>query len=372
MFLMIAKQALDDACIDVQTEDGSHIGTFVGIAPNTFLESGSDALPEDCFERRYKVVLDPNASTLTAYKLNLTGPSMDINAACASSLVAMHQAINSLRAGDCDAAIVGGVSIAYPQLGGYATQDGKIFSISGQCRPLDSRSDGSVPADGVAAVILRPLSAARAAGDRIYAVIEGHAIGTDGAVDKIGFTVPSSSGQAKVLSAAMVNSGVAPQSIRYVEMHGSGTSIGDALEYKGIERAFAAYEKAVSSGGAWTRMASMCNSGAVSPTGTEQASQLAMPARKLFVGSNKGNFGNSEAASGLFSLIKASLALSKGVVPPMRQLGECNDLMGVVEGSAQPLRSQLKLERGDRVGVTALGYGGVNAHCILANADSVE
>lgn len=373
MFLMIAKQALDDACIDVQTEDGSNIGTFVGIAPNTYLESGAQALPQDTFERRYKVVLDPNASTLTAYKLNLTGPSMDINAACASSLVALHQAINSMRAGDCDAAIVGGVSIAYPQLGGYATQDGKIFSVSGQCRPLDARSDGSVPADGVAAVILKPLTAAREAGDRIYAVIEGHAIGTDGAVDKIGFTVPSSSGQAKVLSAAMANSGVAPQSIRYVEMHGSGTSIGDALEYKGIERAFAAYEKAVRSGGTLTRMASMCNSGAVSPTGTEQTADLSLlpQARKLFVGSNKGNFGNSEAASGLFSLIKATLALSKGVVPPMRQLGDCNELMGVLPTSAQPLRAQLKLERNDRIGVTALGYGGVNAHCILANADSI-
>ncbi len=374
MFLMTAEQALKDASIQVRSVDGSNIGTFVGIAHNTFLESGPAALPGDTFERRYKVVLDPNASILTAYKLNLTGPSMDISAACASSLVALHQAINALRAGDCEAAIVGGVSIAYPQLGGYATSDGKIFSVSGQCRPMDARSDGSVPADGVAAVVLKPLDAALAAGDRVYAVIEGHAIGTDGAVDKIGFTVPSSSGQAKVLHAAMMDARVPPQTIRYVEMHGSGTSVGDALEYKGIERAFAAYERSVKNGGgdSWTRSNSACNSGTISPTGTEQAAQPCQPARTLFVGSNKGNFGNAEAASGLFSLIKAALCISKGIVPPMRQIGDCNELMGVSKTGAQPLRAQLKLDKGDRVGVTALGYGGVNAHCILTSAGSVE
>lgn len=352
MFLMTAQQALKDASIEVKTVDGSNVGTFVGIAPNTYLESGPEALPLDTFERRFKAVLDPNASTLTAYKLNLTGPSMDINAACASGLVALHQALNALQAGDCEAALVGGVSVAYPQLGGYATSEGKLFSINGQCRPMDARSDGSVPADGVAAVVIKPLSAAKAAGDRIYAVIEGHAIGTDGAVDKIGFTVPSSSGQAKVISAALMDAGVHPQSVRYIEMHGSGTSVGDALEYKGLERAFAARENALHNN----------SKGTVSPPSS----------RRPFVGSNKGNFGNSEAASGLFSLIKAALAVNKGIVPPMRQLGECNALMEVSKASAQPLRTQLKLERGDRIGVTALGYGGINAHCILASVDAVE
>ncbi|EGX94166.1 non-ribosomal peptide synthetase [Cordyceps militaris CM01] len=368
MFLMIAEEALQDASIPVRTVSGSNIGTFVGIAPNTYLSSAlPSSVSSSAFERRYKAVLDPTASTLTAYKLNLLGPSMDVSAACASSLVAVHQALRALRAGDCAAALVGGVSLAYPQLGGYATSDGKIFSARGQCRPLDAAADGSVPADGVAAVVLKPLVAAQTDGDRVYAVIQGHAIGTDGAVDKIGFTVPSSSGQAKVISAAMADARLARhQGVRYVEMHGSGTSIGDALEYKGIERAVAAYE---ATGGE-----SRCSSGAISPTGTEQQpSDTKQTPRTLFVGSNKGNFGNAEAASGLFSLIKASLAVSRGVVPPLRQLGDCNELMGVAEGSTvQPLRKQLRLEKGDRVGVTALGYGGVNAHCILASLEAVE
>ncbi|XP_044717203.1 AMP-binding enzyme domain-containing protein [Hirsutella rhossiliensis] len=377
MFLVVAQEALKDASISTSRTQGTNIGTFIGIAHNTFLHSGSEAAVTDSFERRYRVVLDPNASTFTAYKLNLTGPSVDINTACASSLVAIHQAINSLRAGDCETALVGGVSVSFPQLGGYATSDGKIFSVSGECRPLDARSDGSVPADGVSAVVLKPLSAARAAGDRIYAVIEGHAIGTDGAVDKIGFTVPSSTGQAKVVRDAIVSSGVDPQSIRYVEMHGSGTSIGDALEAQGLERAFSAAEAAWAGGElpsttSSTRLSSGTGSAAMSRSASRAKAVPSPAARELLVGSNKGSFGNSEAASGLTSLIKASLAVHRGVVPPMPQIGDVNPLIDLSKTRVRPLRSHLKLEIGDRVGVTALGYGGVNAHCIVSSPETAD
>lgn len=313
------------------------------------------------------MVLDPNASTFTAFKLNLTGPSLDINTACASSLVAIHQAINSLRAGDCDVALVGGSSISYPQLSGYVTSEGKIFSATGQCRPLDAQSDGSVPADAVAAVVLKPLRAAKQAHDRIYAVIEGHAVGTDGAVDKIGFTVPSSSGQAKTVRAAISNSGVDPATVRYVEMHGSGTSIGDALEVQGLERAYAS-SKHGSASASGSASSSRKDSAIGTPERVKPGSGNARS--ELFVGSNKGNFGNAEAASGLISLIKAALALRNGVVPPLRQLGEVNGLIDLGKGCVRPLTSHLKLGSEDRVGVTALGYGGVNAHCILASKDA--
>lgn len=117
---MTAKQALKDASIPTPQADGANIGTFIGIAHNTFQHASSDTATATAstFESRYSVVLDPNTSTFTAYKLNLTGPSMDINTACASSLVAMHQAINALRAGDCDVALVGGVSLSYSELAG--------------------------------------------------------------------------------------------------------------------------------------------------------------------------------------------------------------------------------------------------------------
>ena len=368
---MIASEALADASIKTSKSEGTNVGTFVGIAHNTYHESGKQ-VPADSFESRYRVVLDPNASTLTAYKLNLTGPSIDINTACASSLVAMHQAVNSLQAGDCDAALVGGVSVSYPQYGGYATSDGKIFSASGECRPLDARSDGSVPADGVAAIIIKPLSAAREANDRIYAVIEGHAIGTDGAVDKIGFTVPSSSGQAKVIREAILTCGVDVNCIRYVEMHGSGTTIGDALEFQGLQQAYADCQgSAPKKLKKHSRSSTPARRGQSSAAGSRSASRAPQRAQQVFVGSNKGNFGNSEAASGLTSLIKATLAVHKGVVPPMRRLGDVNELVSLEQSLIQPLRSHLKLNTGDRVGVTALGYGGVNAHCIITSANSI-
>lgn len=379
MFLIVAKQALEDASIATAKEEGVNVGTFVGIAHNTFQHSTTEPIVStNAFENRYRVVLDPNASTFTAFKLNLTGPSVDINTACASSLVALHQAINSLRAGDCDTALVGGVSLSYPNLGGYVTSDGKIFSYSGECRPLDERSDGSVPADGAAAVVVKSLRAAKADGDRIYAVVEGHAIGTDGAVDKVGFTVPSSSGQARVVRDAIVNSGVNPQTIRYVEMHGSGTSIGDALEARGLERAFQAADAAWTGGELPSLTSTQLNSGIMTPANGRpiprshpSSSSSQQTSRELFVGSNKGNFGNSETASGMISLIKASLAVHKGVMPPMRQLGEVNSLINLSQTRVQPLRKHLKLEKGDRIGVTALGYGGVNAHCIISSPDTV-
>lgn len=372
-FLMTAADALADASIKTSKTEGTSVGTFVGIAYNTYHDHKSGNTTSDSFESRYRVVLDPNASTLTAFKLNLTGPSIDINTACASSLVAMHQAINCLQAGDCEAALVGGVSVSYPQYGGYATAEGKIFSSSGECKPLDSQSNGSVPADGVAAIVIKPLSVAREAGDRIYAVIEGHAIGTDGAVDKIGFTVPSSTGQTKVVSEAIMASGVDPQTIKYVEMHGSGTSIGDALEFQGLQQAFALSTDgfaAKSKNG--SKLATPAQSGRSSAVASRSASRsrAGSDGHKVFVGSNKGNFGNSEAASGLTSLIKATLAVNKGVVPPMRQLGDVNDLVNLNKSRVQPLRSHLKLGSGDRIGVTALGYGGVNAHCIVTSVDS--
>ncbi|KAL6866355.1 hypothetical protein ACO1O0_002463 [Amphichorda felina] len=199
---------------------------------------------------------------------------------------------------------------------------------------LATGHDGlSMSSDGMAAMVLKPLETARTAGGRIYATIEGHIIGTDGVVDKIGFTVPR---QAKVVHEAIVDSSVNPQVIRYVEMHGSGTSIGDALEVQGLERAFVESETAFAgnnntnvsskpSSKTSTRSSSGTASASRSPSSS--TSQASSAARKLLVGSNRGNFGNSEAASGMMSLIKAALAVHRGTVPPMRQLGDVNDLI---------------------------------------------
>lgn len=244
-----------------------------------------------------------------------------------------------MRSGECDTALIGGTSVVYPQEGGYITSPGRVFAASGECRPFDARSDGSVPADAVAGVVVKPLHAAVRDGNTIYSVIEGHAIGTDGALDKVGFVVPSSTGQARTITNAIRTSGVSAETIKYVEMHGSGTSMGDALELDGLSMAF------------------------------DAVNTVDRGHHHVYVGSNKGNCGNAETASGLLSVIKASLALSRGVVPPLRELEKTNPSCDFT-GRFRPLTGALKLATQDRIGVTSLGYGGTNAHVILASASA--
>ena len=223
----------------------------------------------------------------------------------------------------------------FPQIGGYYTSEGGVFSVSGNCRPLDASCDGSVPSDAVTAVVIKPLEAAIEAKDFIYSVIEGQAAGTDGSIDKVGFTVPSATGQAATVLRAMRNSDVRPETVRYVEMHGSGTPVGDARVMR-----------------------------------KEQSTNLSPPATKAALGSNKGNFGNAEAASGLLSLIKTPLAISKGVIPPLRTWNAPNPLIRFEATNFHPLTTHLELDTEDRIGVTALGLGGTNAHCILASPEA--
>ena len=256
--------------------------------------------------------------------------------------MALDQAINSIRANECDTALIGGVSIIFPQLRGYYTSEGSVFSASGKCRPLDESCDGSVPSDAVTAVV-KTLEAAITDNDYIYSVIEGQAIGTDGSMDKLGFTVPSATGQAATVTRAVRNSGVRPELIKYVEMHGSGTPVGDAIEVQGLASAFEALRK-------------------------KQATTTdPVPPPSIALCSNKGNFGNAESASGLLSLMKASLALSTGV-PPLQTWSAPNPLIDFDGLGFRPLTAQLELDGEDRLGVTALGLGGTNAHCVLASA----
>ncbi|KAI0198863.1 thiolase-like protein [Astrocystis sublimbata] len=158
-------------------------------------------------------------------------------------------------------------------------------------------------------------------------------------VEKAGFAVPSATGQSRTVAHAIRNSGTDRSLIRYVETHGSGTSWGDALEIQGLRKAMDSLGQSSS----WA----------------------------LHVGSNKGNFGNAEATSGLLSLVKASLGLSKSVIPPLRELEEPSLLCGF-DGQVKPLTEPLRLESGDRVGVTSLGFGGSNAHVVLASTETYE
>ena len=338
----MAYEALQDASIETSKDRFSNIGVFVGEAHNSYLHA-TKPCHGSSFERRYRSLLDPNISTFTAFHLNLNGPNATINTACASSLVALNQGVNAIRAKDCDVALVGGVSVVFPQNGGYYTSEGGVFSASGKCRPLDASCDGSVPSDAVTAVVIKPLEAAIEAKDYIYSVIEGQATGTDGSIDKAGFMVPSATGQAGTVLRAMRNSDARAETIKYVEMHGSGTPIGDAMEVQGLASALDSLWK-------------------------EQPTDHPRTTPTDALGSNKGNFGHAEAASGLLSLIKASLAISNGVVPPLRTWTAPNPLIDFEGTGFRPLTAPLELDTEDRVGVTALGLGGTNAHCVLASA----
>ncbi|KAL2168434.1 hypothetical protein VTG60DRAFT_7295 [Thermothelomyces hinnuleus] len=289
----------------------------------------------------YRSLLDPPVGTLAAYKLNLTGPNVTVNAACASSMTALHLALNSLAQGECPQALVGGVSIRYQGEGGYPAAPGRDFSHTGSCLPLDARADGGLPADGAAAILVRPLSDAISAGDSVYAVIEGHAIGSDGSVAKAGLGVPSAPGLARTVAAAVGRASRVPA---YIEMHASGTPWGDAIEVDALRIALGEKLKGAA---------------------VEEAAAGNRAPAPLMVGSSKGNCGNAEAASGLLSLMKAALSLGKGVVPPLRELKEANPKCGF-DATMQPLREPLPLQPSDRVGLNSMGYGGSNAHFVLA------
>lgn len=211
MFLDVAHEALQDASIETSKDRSSNIGVFVGEAHNSY-KHATKPCHGSSFERRYRSLLDPNISTFTAFHLNLNGPNVTINTACASSLVALNQGVNSIRAKECDVALVGGVSIVFPSKLGGITRVKVAYSLPVANAVHWMRAAmGSVPSDAVAAVVIKPLETAIEAKGYIYSVIEGQAVGTDGSTDKPGFTVPSATGQAATVLRAMRNGNVQPE-----------------------------------------------------------------------------------------------------------------------------------------------------------------
>ena len=221
-------------------------------------------------------------STRISYKLNLTGPSINVQTACSTSLVAVHLACQAILAGECDMALAGAATVRVPQRVGYASVKGGILSPDGHCRAFDADAQGTIFGSGVGAVLLKDLAAAVADGNHIYAVIRGSAINNDGA-DKVSYTASSVAGQARAMVEALQIADVSPDDIAYVECHGTGTVVGDPLEIDALTRAFR--------------------------TGTERSGFCA-------IGSVKTNIGHLEQTAGLAALIKTALALKHGKIPP--------------------------------------------------------
>lgn len=240
LFQETAWEALESAGYNPEKYEGA-IAVYAGVGVATYamvnvfsnpgLRQSVGALQTSIRNRT------DHLATQVSYKFNLRGPSVTVQTACSTSLVAVHLACQSLLGGECDMALAGGVTIAVPQKSGYTHQEGGILSPDGHCRAFDARAEGTVPGSGAGVVVLKRLEDAIADGDPIHAVIKGSAINNDGFM-KVGYTAPGVDGQAEVIAEAMAVAGVGPETINYIEAHGTGTTLGDPIEIEALTRAF--------------------------------------------------------------------------------------------------------------------------------------
>jgi acyl transferase domain-containing protein/surfactin synthase thioesterase subunit/acyl carrier protein len=276
------------------------------------------------------------ASTRISYKLNLTGPSINVQTACSTSLVAVHLACQAILAGECEMALAGAAAVRVPQRVGYLNRRGDILSPDGHCRAFDAEAQGTIFGSGGGAVLLKELGAAIADRDNIYAVIRGSAINNDGA-EKVSYTASNVAGQTRAMLEAMLVADVSPCDIGYVECHGTGTIIGDPLEIDALTRAFRAK--------------------------TDRKGYCA-------VGSVKTNVGHLEQAAGIAALIKTALMLKNGKIPASLNYRRPNPK---IDFAASPffVNTECRDWPADRprlAAVNSLGLGGTNAFAVLEQA----
>lgn len=276
-------------------------------------------------------------TTRVSYKLNLRGPSVNVQTACSTSLVAIHMACQSLLAGECDIALAGGVSVHTPQKAGHLFQEGMILTPDGHCRAFDANARGTLFGSGVGMVVLKPLEEAIADHDHIYAVIKGSAMGNDGS-QKVGYLAPRGEGQTSVAAEAIALSGIDPETITYLEAHGTGTELGDPIEVAALSQAF-----------------------------------RASTPKKQFcaIGSVKTNVGHLNIASGVVGFIKAALSIHHGKIPPSLHFETPNPQIDFLNSPffvSTQLQDWQPEGHPRRAGVNSLGIGGTNVHVVLEEA----
>lgn len=340
LFLECAWAALEDAGYDSESCSG-RIGLYAGVRldsyllanlwPNLAALSGLDPL---------QILIGNDKdylATQVSYRLNLRGPSIGVQTACSTSLVAVALACQSLLLYQCDMALAGAVAVRVPQVEGYFHTAGGIVSADGHCRTFDTAAGGTIFGSGLGTVVLKRLEDAHADGDNIYAVIKGAAVNNDGAL-KVGYTAPGLSGQAEVIAMAQAAAEVEPSSITYIEAHGTATALGDPVEVAALEEVFRA--------------------------GTAEREFCA-------IGSVKTNFGHLDTAAGIAGLIKTTLALAHRQIPPSLHLTQPNPR---IDFANSPFFINTRLRDWDtdrlprRAGVSSFGIGGTNAHVVLEEA----
>ncbi|WP_414450288.1 SDR family NAD(P)-dependent oxidoreductase [Burkholderia sp. 22PA0099] len=344
LLLELAWEAFEHAGVRPQDMRGRNCGVFVGVAsPDYGNRSVDDLNSVDPYSATGNTL--SIASNRVSYLFDLRGPSMSIDTACSSSLVALHQAVQALRSGETELALAGGVNLLMHPFGFVTFSKASMLSPRGRCRAFDATGDGYVRSEGGAFVLLKPLERALADGDTIHAVIAGSGVNSDGFTQG-GISVPGSATQAALLRSVYARAGVDPQSLSYLEAHGTGTAVGDPIEARALI-------DVLSSG---------------------------RPADKpLLIGSIKTNIGHLETASGMAGLLKAVMCLKHRAVPRSLHFETPNPSIDFAGGRLRvadrftPLGAEhcASDDQPLTVGVNSFGFGGTNAHVVLMEAPAV-
>ncbi|NRT86794.1 beta-ketoacyl synthase N-terminal-like domain-containing protein [Clostridium beijerinckii] len=348
LFLQTAASCFQDAGLskkalyNSESKDGSaSVGVFVGVTYNNYQLNAIQKFEEGKFipinSQTYSI------ANRVSYFFNLNGPSVSLDTACSSSLYAIHLACESIKSGECNMAIAGGVNLSLHPSKYISLCEGKFLASDGRCHTFGDNGDGYVPGEGVGAVLLKPLKCAQKDGDNIYAVIKGSAVNNDGKT--FGYRVPNPVAQQDVIKTAIEKANVNPETISYVEAHGTGTKLGDPIEIEGLNNAFKQY------------------------TTTKQF---------CAIGSVKSNIGHLESAAGIAQLTKVILQMkNRKLVPSLTHSESLNpkinfeDTVFFVQKTLEDWKSPVINIDGKetiiprRAGISSFGAGGVNVHLIL-------
>jgi len=344
LFLECAWEAIENAGYNSEKFNGP-IGVFGGVSPNTYFQNILMTRP-DLLKKVGPQLMrlsneKDNAVTRVSFKLNLKGPSISVQTNCSSSGVALHLSCQSVLSGECDMALVGGARIEAPLHAGYWYEEGGILSPDGHCKVFDAEARGTVFGNGVAMIVIKRLSDAIRDGDSIQAVIKAAAINNDGS-SKVGYPAPSVQGQTLVIEEALTMAEISPDTIGYIEAHGTGTALGDPIEAAALTTAFRK----------WTNRKGYCR-----------------------IGSVKANIGHLFAGAGVAGVIKTVLTLKHKQIPPSPNFSELNPQIDF-ENSPFYVSDKLSEWQANgtprRAGVSSFGVGGTNAHIILEEAPETE
>lgn len=339
LFMQIVWKTIEDAGYNVNDTYGTDMGLFVGVATSDY----SEVLRDNQIEIEAYTSTGASHCILAnriSYLFNWSGPSEPIDTACSSSLVAIHHAVDSIRKGECSMAIAGGVNVITSPLLHIAFSKAGMLSPDGRCKTFDQKANGYVRGEGVGAILIKPLSKAEKEHDHIYGVIKSTAVNHGGHANSL--TAPNPKAQSKLIAEAFEKASISPDTIGYIEAHGTGTNLGDPAEINGLKSAFKfMYEK----------------------------HNLEMKQKNYcHISSVKTNIGHLEAAAGIASIIKVVMALKYKLIPGNLHLEKLNPYIEIHDSPFSISANNEKwecLSAPRRAGISSFGFGGANAHVVI-------